>query len=170
MERLTGYHLQIERLATGIVGENPAQESFGYAYQMAAALLDQRRIREARPKLPQDPAERVKDPPLGKVNWAINRTFAFAKGKASGDDKATADGLLAHFEGYKYSGVSTRWRKASRCSRPSSSASIGMNGVLSPGSGRRSSCLIFTLRRRQINRSQLTAKQEVHQYLRYLGK
>ena len=101
---MTGYNPQIERLAKVIAGENPGQVSFGYAYQMAAALLDQRRIREARLKLLQDPAERVKEPPLGKVNWAINRMCAFAEGKASGDDKAKADGPLADFEGYKYGG------------------------------------------------------------------
>lgn len=58
IERMTGYHLEIERLAKRIAEENPTKERFGYAYQMASALLDQRRIREARFRLLQDPAER----------------------------------------------------------------------------------------------------------------
>jgi hypothetical protein len=104
IERMTGHHLQIEQLATRIAGKNPTKEHYGCAYQIASAVIDLRRIQKARFRLLQDPAERVKEPSIGKVNWAMRRMVAPGQRKAAEEDDAEVNGIFARFEGHKPGG------------------------------------------------------------------
>jgi hypothetical protein len=78
IERMIGYNPQIERLAKRIAGENPSGERFEYAYQMASALLDVRRVRGARIKLLRDPVERIKEQgyKCGGGEYSLEESFA----------------------------------------------------------------------------------------------